>query len=363
MSKITAMQVYRVDLPLSVRLEHASASKAVLEEVFLRVTTTSGATGLAEVRGNGEYATGTDAAAVVREIAGEAGPALLGVELAEASCRVAELGAALLVRALVDSAVLDAIARESDKSLWQVLGGRQVEAIPTHAQIGFCAPDQAVQRASAAARDGFGRIKIRVGRPTPADDVAVVRAVRDALGEHIEIALDANGAWDVRAASRVMEALAPCRIAWIEQPTSPGDDAALRSVRHAIDVPVVADEAARTAEDVVRLCEVGAVDGVHLKLEKAGTVAALLAMAAQARDAGLVVLIGQMDQGRLGSSITTHIAASTQADAYELWGFQHVTRDVTTGLDVRHGRVALPTGPGTGVTVDLRELTLVREIA
>jgi L-Ala-D/L-Glu epimerase len=363
MSKITAVQVYRVDLPLSARLEHASASEAVLEEVFLRVSTASGATGLAEVRGNGSYATGTDTATIVREVAGEAGCAMLGVELAGASSRVAEVCATPLVRALVDSAVLDAMARESGRPLWQVLGGRQVEAISTHAQIGFCTPDQAVKRASGAARDGFGRIKIRVGRPRPEDDVAVVRAVRDALGEEIRIVLDANGAWDVRAASRTMETLEPCGIAWIEQPTFPGDDDALRSVRQAINVPVVADEAVRTAEDVVRLCEVEAIDGVHLKLEKAGTVSALLAMAAQTRDAGLLVLIGQMDQGRLGSSVTTHLAASTQADAYELWGFQHVSRDVTTGLDVRHGCVALPTSPGTGVAVDLRELTLVREIA
>lgn len=362
MSKIIAVQVYRVDLFLSARLEHASASEAVLEEIFLRVLATSGATGLAEVRGNGSYATGTDTATIVRAAAGVVGPAMLGVELGEVSCRVAEVCATPLVRALADSAVIDAIAREAGQPLWQILGGRQVEAVSTHVQIGFCTPDLAVERARSAARQGFGRVKIRVGRPEPEDDLAVVHAVRDVLGEGVQVAIDANGAWDVQTAVQTLEALHPYRIAWIEQPTPPGDDDALRSVREAVNIPVVADEAVRTPEDVARLCEAEAIDGVHLKLERAGTVAALFALAGQARDAGLLVFIGQMDQGRLGSSITTHLAASIQADAYELWGFQNVARDVATGLDMHHGCIVVPAGPGTGVTVDLKELTLIREI-
>jgi L-alanine-DL-glutamate epimerase-like enolase superfamily enzyme len=363
MSTIAAIRVYRADLPLAVRLEHASASEPVLEEVFMGVVTVSGAQGLAEVRGNGSYATGTDTATLLHEASDVAGPAMLGADLAEASAHVAEVCATPLVRALADSAVLDAVAREAGQPLWQVLGGRRTGAIPTHAQIGFCGREQAVELARSAARAGFGRVKMRVGRPRPDDDVAIVRAVCDALGEDVVIAIDANGAWDAATAIATVQALAARRIAWVEQPTRPGDDDALSAVRRAVEVPVVADEAVRTREDLQRLCAAGAVDGVHLKLEKAGTVAALADLAAQARDAGLLVFIGQMDQGRLGSSVTTHLAAAIAADAYELWGFQNIAHDVTTGLDVRDGRVGLPAGPGTGVVVDMEKLTLVREVA
>jgi L-Ala-D/L-Glu epimerase len=362
MSKIAAIKVYRADLPLAVRLEHASASEPVLEEVFLGVATDSGGQGLAEVRGNGFYATGTDTATLLRETSDIAGPAMLGAELAEASACLAKVCATPLVRALADSAVLDAIAREAGQPLWEVLGGRRIDVVPTHAQIGFCARDQAVELARSAARAGFGRIKMRVGRPRSDDDVAIVCAVCDALGEDVRIAIDANGAWDAATAIATVQALAAPRIAWVEQPTRPGDDEALSAVRRAVQVPVVADEAIRTCEDLRRLCAAGAVDGVHLKLEKAGTVAALAELAARARDAGLLVFIGQMDQGRLGSSVTTHLAAAIAADAYELWGFQNIAHDVTTGLDVRDGCVALPAGPGTGVVVDMEKLTLVREV-
>jgi L-Ala-D/L-Glu epimerase / N-acetyl-D-glutamate racemase len=363
MTRISALRLYRADLPLAARLEHASASEPVLEEVFLQVRTVAGIDGLAEIRGNGSYATGAGTGAVLREIVDEIAPAILGTGLREARRRIAAAGTTPLTRALADSAVLDATAREAGRPLWQLLGGRRADAIPTHAQIGFCSLADAIGRARLAAEQGFGRIKIRVGRPKPQDDIMVVRGVRDAVGAQIDLALDANGGWDARTATQTIRALEAQRIAWIEQPTAPGNDDALRLVRRSVNVPVIADEAIRTALDLRRLSAAGAIDGVHLKLEKAGTAAALAALAAEARAASLLVFIGQMDQGRLGSSVTCHLAASIEADAYELWGFQNVTRDVTSGLDMHQGRIPLPSGAGTGVRVDMSGLTLVREIA
>lgn len=362
MSRIAAVQVYRADLPLFRRLEHASASAAVLEEVYLRILTTAGGWGLAEVRGNGAYATGTDTVALVYEMSHSLGAALIGSELAEASDHVAELCDMPLALALADAAVLDAIARETGVPIWQILDGQNVGALPTHAQIGFCGLDQSLVQARSAAEAGFSRIKIRVGRSDPQEDVAIVRAVRDEIGQDVAIALDANGAWKPRTATRTLRQVEPSTIAWVEQPTAAGDDAALRQVREESGIPVLGDEAIRTEGDIERLCEAGAIDGVHLKLEKAGTARQLMDMARRARATGLLVCIGQMDQGRLGSSMTAHLAASIDADAYELWGFQNISNDVTEGLDVREGCVIMPSGPGTGVNVRLDDLTLVSEI-
>ena len=133
-------------------------------------------------------------------------------------------------------------------------------------------------------------------------------------------------------------------------------------MRQESGIPVVAAEAVRTEGDIERLSEAGKVDGVHLKLEKAGTARQLMSLARRARAAGLLVCIGQMDQGRLGSSMTAHLAASIDADAYELWGFQNIAKDVAEGLDVRDGRMIMPSGPGAGVSVRLNDLTLISEI-
>jgi L-Ala-D/L-Glu epimerase len=358
-SRISAIRIYRVDLPLRLGLRHASASATVLQEVLLGVEASSGARGIAEIRGNGDYATKADAKTVIDETQQSVVDALLGCELAEASSRIAALAVEPLTKALADSAVHDVRAREVDRPIWQLLGGRPQESIATHAQIGFCAAEEAAERARAAARDGFQRVKVRLGRTCTEADIAVVRAVRHAVGDGVAIAVDANGSWDAETAANVLCALEPMEIAWAEQPTAADDDEALRAARQATRIPVIGDDAIRRTDDIGRLSRLGAVDGVHLKLEKAGTVASLVNFAERAREAGLKVFLGQMDQGRLGSSFTTHLAASIEAEAYELWGFQDVMSDVAVGLEIRRGTMPVPTGPGNGVTVDTGRLHLI----
>ncbi|WP_137389969.1 mandelate racemase/muconate lactonizing enzyme family protein [Rhodoligotrophos defluvii] len=363
MSNISAVRLYRADLPLRVGLKHASASEAALEEVFLRVETSTGEFGMAEVRGNGAYATGAGTATVLRETEEAVVGALLGCRLADAPQRIAALSCKPLVKALADSAVHDALAREAGQPLCQFLGASPPDAIATHAQIGFCALDDAVSRAQAAVEQGFRRLKVRVGRPSAEADIDILRALRETVGKEVALAIDANGGWDAEKAIFVLRAIGASDIAWAEQPTPSGDDEALRRVLESTDIPIIGDESIRTAADIERLSRLEAIDGVHLKLEKAGTIANLMHLTHRAREAGLKVCIGQMDQGRLGSSITAHLAASIDAQAYELWGFQHVIADVATGLDIRNGSMMVPSGPGTGVTVDMDRLTLVREFA
>ncbi|WP_166434070.1 mandelate racemase/muconate lactonizing enzyme family protein [Roseovarius spongiae] len=355
------MRVWRADLALGIGLEHASASESALEEVFLGIETADGITALAEVRGNGAYATGADTATILRQTQEIVAPALLNCALDEASQRLGSLPVAPLVSALADSALHDARGRATGQPIWRLLEGRGAASIPVHAQIGFCTAKEAVIRARAAARAGFRRLKLRVGRPSPEADIAVIYAIREAVGERMAIAIDCNGGWDVETAGRVLRAIEPCAVAWAEQPTPAGDDDALRHVRAATVIPIIGDEAIRSGRDIDRLARAGAIDGVHLKLEKAGTVAALIGLVERARAAGLTVFLGQMDQGRLGSSMTTHLAAGIEADAYELWGFQNVTADVATGLDIRDGAMIVPQGAGNGMEVDMTKLELVGE--
>jgi L-alanine-DL-glutamate epimerase-like enolase superfamily enzyme len=200
-------------------------------------------------------------------------------------------------------------------------------------------------------------LKIRVGAD-PEEDVERVTAVRQAVPT-TNLALDANGAWTAAEAVAMVRRLAPLGIDWLEQPTAAGDDAALRAVRDDTSTRVVADESVRTADDVERLVAARAVDGVHMKLEKCGTVAELQRAVGIAKRAGLFVEIGLMDQGRLGSATTACIASTVAADAYELWGFERVQRDVVHGLEVDAGAIRLSERPGNGIEVELPEAARV----
>ena len=348
---IRRLDLYRLELPLASPLSHARVAATVLDEVFLVLTLAGGGQGASEVRGNGAYATGHDADAVLMAIAASAG-SLIGSSAGRACETVLTTTGNCLAAALLEGAALDALARRDGVPLWRYLGATMAPRLETHASVAFLGPIAAANRAREAVAAGFRRFKIRVGSPDPEDDVSRVGAVRE-VASHASLILDANGAWTTEEAIAMARRLVPFGIAWLEQPTAPYDEAALRTVRELGGVKVVADESIRTTEDVQRLASVSAVDGVHLKLEKCGAVAALRQAADAAKRAGLLVEIGLMDQGRLGSATVAAIASTVPADAYELWGFERVQRDVAQGLEVEEGAVQLSERPGNGVEIDL----------
>jgi L-alanine-DL-glutamate epimerase-like enolase superfamily enzyme len=355
-ARIQHLDLYRVALPLATPLAHSQVATDVLDEVFLALTLAGGGRGVAEVRGNGAYATGYTTDSVIAAITDTAA-SLTGGDAHHAAAVVLAKTGNRLATALMEAATLDALARQDGAPLWRFLGATRAPQIATHASIAFLTLSEASDRARAAADAGFRRFKIRVGA-NPEDDVARVAAVRQAVPA-AKLVLDANGTWTAAEAVAMARRLAPLGIAWLEQPTTPGDDSALRAVRDDASIKVVADESVRTAEDIERLVAARAVDGVHVKLEKCGTVAELRRAADFAKRAGLFVEIGLMDQGRLGSATIACIASTIAADAYELWGFERVQRDIAHGLEVDAGAIRLSERPGNGIEVELPEAARV----
>jgi O-succinylbenzoate synthase len=130
------------------------------------------------------------------------------------------------------------------------------------------------------ARSGCRTAKVKVaehGQPE-SDDIARVAAVREAIGPAGRIRVDANGGWDVGQAARMLQALAPLRLEYAEQPCATLPE--LAELRQLTDVPLAADESIRRAEDPLAVRAAGAADIVVLKAQPLGGVRAALAIAA-----------------------------------------------------------------------------------
>jgi L-alanine-DL-glutamate epimerase-like enolase superfamily enzyme len=351
---VERLDLYRVRLPLRGSLRHASASTPELDEIFAVFTLASGIRGVAEVRGNGEYTTGQNAKSVIEDIR-RSRDRIVGQSARSAATNVLDDTQNRLAAALLDAAALDATAVALRVPVWRYLGGSYRGGIPTHAPIGFANPGETAELARKAKTRGFRRVKVRVGSSSLDEDLERVSTVRSEIGPACELALDANGAWCAEAALGAIERLEPLEIRWIEQPTPADEEEALRFVRSHSPVPVLADEAVRDAEDVRRVVVTQLADGVHLKLEKCGTVEELHRAARLAREAGLLVELGQMDQGRTGTAMTAHIATVVEADFFELWGFHQVDADVASGVEIRDGKILLNDAAGLGVDVRLDE--------
>ena len=126
---------------------------------------------------------------------------------------------------------------------------------------------------------GCRTAKVKVAEPgqTPADDVARVEAVRDALGPEGALRVDANAAWDVDTAAARIRELGRVGLEYVEQPVA--SLAELAALRRRVDVRIAADEVVRRAADPLRVDLREAADVVVLKVQPLGGVRAALRVA------------------------------------------------------------------------------------
>jgi L-alanine-DL-glutamate epimerase-like enolase superfamily enzyme len=187
--------------------------------------------------------------------------------------------------------------------------------------------------AKAAAARAMPLLKLKLGG---AGDAERLKAIRAACPDTRLIA-DANEAWTADLLPELMAAAAAARIELIEQPLLAGDDAALAGL--ARQVPVCADESLHTRVGLAELAS--RYDAVNIKLDKAGGLTEGLALAAAAREAGLMVMVGCMVSTSLAMAPALLIAQT--ADWVDLDGPLLLARDRRPGLRYDGALVYPPT--------------------
>jgi o-succinylbenzoate synthase len=174
--------------------------------------------------------------------------------------------------------------------------------IPVNVTVPAVSPEaaHAIVRAS-----GCRTAKVKVAEPgqSDGDDLARVEAVRDALGPGGRVRVDANGAWDVETAVRMLRALG--ELEYAEQPCATLDE--LAAVRARVDTPVAADESIRRAEDPLRVRAADAADVVVLKVQPLGGVRAALEVA---EACGLPVVVSSAVETSVGLAAGLALAAA-----------------------------------------------------
>ena len=183
----------------------------------------------------------------------------------------------------VDAAVWDAKAKLHGLPL-AVLLGQARDAVPIYGSGGFTSYDDAQLSAQLAAfveREGCGRVKMKVGARDAADPHRMAVA-RRAIGDGIELFIDANGALDAKGAQRLAKLAHDYDVRWFEEPVSSDDLAGLARVRGhtAAPIEIAAGEYAATLDDVRMMLAAGAVDVQQADLTRCGGVSNFLRAAA-----------------------------------------------------------------------------------
>jgi L-alanine-DL-glutamate epimerase-like enolase superfamily enzyme len=183
-------------------------------------------------------------------------------------------------------------------------------------------------------------LKMKVGFDGDVDAVAAVRRVYTGA-----IRIDANEGWDEATARARLGELESVGVELCEQPIPAGDPEAMARVARATSIPIYADEDVGTAADVARLAH--AVDGVNLKLRKAGGIRETVRAIATARAHGMGVMLGCDLES--GVAATAQASVAALVDHADLDGPLLLERDPYPGVAYRRGEMSLPQGPGLGV--------------
>lgn len=173
------------------------------------------------------------------------------------------------------------------------------DSIPVNATVPAVDPATAHRLVTAS---GCSTVKIKVAE---GDDEARVEAVRDALGSAGRIRVDANGAWELDEAEKMISILGRYDLEYVEQPVATLADMA--ELRKRVDVPLAVDESIRTADDPLRVAGLEAADLVVLKVQPMGGVRRCLEVA---EACGLPVVVSSAVETSIGIAAGVALAAS-----------------------------------------------------
>ena len=243
----------------------------------------------------------------------------------------------------IDMAAWDALARARGLPLAVLLGGR-LGSIPAYNSngLGLIGADRAPAEAQALVAAGFRAIKLRLGYADARDDLAVVRAVRRAVGDEVELMSDYNQALSVAEALVRTEALAGEGLRWIEEPTLADDFEGHARIRAKSRVPIQMGENWWGPHDMARCLAAGGSDLVMPDAMKIGGVTGWLRAAALAEAAGLPM------STHLFPEISAHLMAATPTRHW-LEFVDWAAPILAQPLAVVNGQVSVPDRPGSGI--------------
>lgn len=247
----------------------------------------------------------------------------------------------------VDIALWDLRARAAGLSLVDLIGRRRDSVEAYGSGINRHYPVEAlVEQAERWVAAGFGAVKVKIGRPDLAEDVARVAAVRAVIGPRRRLMLDANQRWDLPAALRAVRALDRFEPYWLEEPLPADDLAAYARLAAATTVPIAQGESLYTAGQFQAAA--AGVTVLQPNVVRVGGITPFLRIAELGRLAGVPVAPHLLPD--LSGQLALCLPGVTMVEDVEDASFAALgalTRP--SGVEVKAGRLTADTGPGHGL--------------
>jgi len=239
----------------------------------------------------------------------------------------------------VDIAIMDWVGKSLGVPLYKYLGLNKDKTPLTSFSIGIDKPE--VMRSKIKEAEDYPILKIKVGKDNDEEIMKTVRAVTDKT-----LRVDANEGWTNKeeALEKILW-LEKIGVEFIEQPMPSDMIEETRWLRERINIPIIADEAVKSAADIPKLAT--AYDGINIKLMKSAGIQEALRMIWIARSLGMKIMLGCMIESSCAIAAAAHI--SPLVDYADLDGNLLVANDPFQSVKVENGRMILNDRPGLGL--------------
>ncbi|MFD0914875.1 mandelate racemase/muconate lactonizing enzyme family protein [Pseudahrensia aquimaris] len=282
-------------------------------------------------------------------------------------------GATMTAQSGIDIALWDLAGKHFGVPVHVLLGGAHRTDVPAYATGGFRPHgrdrlQKLVEETASYVAEGFAATKIKIGFGTDEDE-AVIRAVRDAIGD-AHLMIDANHGYDAIEAIELGNRVADCRIDWFEEPVVPEHLEAYCRVRAGQPIPVAGGETWHGRLAHKQAIEMEAVDILQPDVAGCGGITEMRKIIAQAETAGIRVVPHVWGTG-IAVAASLHMLATippqpgrhTVRDPWlEFDRTPHAYRMAVLHEPIKHkkGRVAVPDGPGLGIEINRETLEAFR---
>jgi muconate cycloisomerase len=276
-------------------------------------------------------------------------------------------------KAAIDIALYDIMGKALGVPVYRLLGGCNRAETPLAHSLGIMDTQTAVNEALAAVDEGIRTIKVKVGIDAE-QDVTMVRELRKALSDEIEITVDANQGYpSPKVAIQAIRQMCEYGISMAEQPVEGLD--AMAEVRAAVPCLVMADESAWTPQDILEIQKKGAADAFSLYTTKPGGLFKAKKVAAVAEATGILCNVNGSAETGVGTAANLHLVAATGIvtlssgfpvttlkgkEQTKVAGVFYLDDIIRQPFHYGNGSLRVPDGPGLGVEIDEERLAKYR---
>lgn len=254
----------------------------------------------------------------------------------------------------LEMAAMDLQGKLLNLPVWDLLGGEKRKEVGYFYFLQGESTEELVADAKAGADAGHPIIYLKVGI-SPDYDLANIRAIREAIGPDHRLRLDANEAWDPALGLRMLKAIEPYNIEYVEQPTTSLSLLPLKHLKARSPIALGADQAVFTIQDVYQACATGAADMIAVGPREIGGLRAMMKASAICEGAGLTLCIHSSMTTGITTCAEHHIgrAAANLDDGNQImWQLLKDNIIDTPSLEPVKGALSLKGRPGLGFQLD-----------